>query len=109
MSFDFLYRYKYLDEQKRITQQNMAKALPGQQRWEAALQAKVGSLGSEEALPWIYRNDIQKVWEAWVEEHPGPADRRVEEKVDPMVPLEDEEGIVDAVARGAILVAPLKG
>ncbi|KAI9825928.1 MAG: hypothetical protein M1819_000447 [Sarea resinae] len=56
----YLRMYQYLDGQKQKVQE--AHGATPTETFEARLQVKLASLGGDEALPWIYRNDIEDVW-----------------------------------------------
>lgn len=58
-------RYHYLDEQKALAQQ-VKVANPGRE-FEASLEFKASSLSGETNLPWIYLNDIEAVWQRFLE------------------------------------------
>jgi hypothetical protein len=40
--------------------------------FEAGLKARMAAFGGEEALPWIYRNNIEEVWENFLQEQSKP-------------------------------------
>nr|OQO16649.1 hypothetical protein B0A51_14890 [Rachicladosporium sp. CCFEE 5018] len=63
----YLKMYEFLDEQKLKAQ--AVKHLDPGQRFEAALKLRADGLNKEAKMPWIYMNDIVKVWEQWVAEH----------------------------------------
>lgn len=41
-------------------------------KFEDSLKARIQAFGGEEALPWIYRNDIEDVWKAYLREQAVP-------------------------------------
>ena len=57
-------RYQYLDDQKQNVQQALA-ASPDKS-FEGGLKIKTAAFGGEASLPWIYHNDIEKVWEKYL-------------------------------------------
>ncbi|OAP61504.1 hypothetical protein AYL99_03707 [Fonsecaea erecta] len=61
----YLRMYQYLDEQKRKAKEAVANA--PDKSFESLLKIKMASFGSEEGLPWIYHNDIEDVWEKYLE------------------------------------------
>ncbi|KIW29466.1 uncharacterized protein PV07_05280 [Cladophialophora immunda] len=61
----YLRMYQYLDEQKRMAKEALSNALD--KSFESVLKIKMASFGSEEGLPWIYQNDIEDVWEKYLE------------------------------------------
>ncbi|OQO07638.1 hypothetical protein B0A48_07335 [Cryoendolithus antarcticus] len=67
----YMRMYEFLDEQKGKAQ--AVKHLSPDQRFEAALKLRADGLNMESKMPWIYMNDIVKVWEQWIAEHEGPS------------------------------------
>jgi FPC/CPF motif-containing protein YcgG len=53
--------YEYLDEQKRIVEETHAG-----RTFEERLQMKVDAFVGEDKLAWIYENDIEEVWKAYL-------------------------------------------
>jgi salicylate hydroxylase len=64
-------RYQHLDGQKKRVQDAKEKSNgdPGKTSFEASLKARMAAFGGEDALPWIYRNDIEDVWQKYLGEH----------------------------------------
>jgi salicylate hydroxylase len=58
--------YQHLDEQKEKVAR--AKKADPNASFEDSLKARMEAFGGEEALPWIYRNDIERVWEGFLQE-----------------------------------------
>ncbi|KAH7330486.1 salicylate hydroxylase [Rhexocercosporidium sp. MPI-PUGE-AT-0058] len=61
----YLRMYEHLDQQKKKIQ-TLSAANPDQ-RHNDSLKARVASFGGEGQLSWIYGNDIEEVWKAFVE------------------------------------------
>ncbi|KIX94173.1 uncharacterized protein Z520_10199 [Fonsecaea multimorphosa CBS 102226] len=61
----YLRMYQYLDEQRKKAKEALANATD--KSFESVLKIKMASSGSEEGLPWIYHNDIEDVWEKYLE------------------------------------------
>jgi len=61
----YLRMYEYLDEQK----QNVikAKASNPNQTFEEGLKIRLAAFGGEESMKWIYRNNIEEVWESYLD------------------------------------------
>ncbi|PSS12635.1 hypothetical protein M430DRAFT_145036 [Amorphotheca resinae ATCC 22711] len=57
----YLRMYEYLDEQKRIVEETHAG-----RTFEERLQMKVDAFVGEDKLAWIYENDIEEVWKAYL-------------------------------------------
>ena len=57
--------YEHLDDMKKLMEE--AKKAP-KASFEDGLRAKVNGFGGEEKLNWIYGNDIEKVWEGYLNE-----------------------------------------
>lgn len=68
-------RYQHLDEQKRKLQE--LKAANPNASFEITLAQRVNAFGGESALPWIYYNDIEDVWEQYLEGQKGPSSNEV--------------------------------
>jgi salicylate hydroxylase len=62
----YLRMYQHLDEQKQKVAR--AKKADPNASFEDSLKARMEAFGGEEALPWIYRNDIERVWEGFLQE-----------------------------------------
>jgi salicylate hydroxylase len=62
----YLRMYQHLDEQKEKVAR--AKKADPNASFEDSLKARMEAFGGEEALPWIYRNDIERVWEGFLQE-----------------------------------------
>lgn len=56
-------RYQHLDDQKQKTMEQLAAS--ADKSFEGGLKIKLGSFGGEVSLPWIYHNDIEKVWDTY--------------------------------------------
>jgi len=67
----YLRMYQHLDGQKKRVQDAKEKSNgdPGKTSFEASLKARMAAFGGEDALPWIYRNDIEDVWQKYLGEH----------------------------------------
>ncbi|OAL26876.1 hypothetical protein AYO20_09909 [Fonsecaea nubica] len=65
----YLRMYRYLDDQKKKATEALTNA--ADKSFESILEIKMASFGSEEALPWIYHNDIEGVWEEYLEGQGG--------------------------------------
>ncbi|KAH8817434.1 salicylate hydroxylase [Xylogone sp. PMI_703] len=61
----YLRMYQYLDGQKQKGQE--ARANNPDKSFESALKTRIASFGGEGALPWIYHNDIEDVWEQYLQ------------------------------------------
>lgn len=57
-------RYQFLDDSKLKTQQALKDS--EDKSFEASLKIKVSGFGGEKFLPWIYHNNIEKVWEEYL-------------------------------------------
>ena len=66
----YLRMYEYLDGMKQ--QVIDAKKANPTATFETSLKARMEAFGGEEALPWIYRNDIERVWERFLQEQSVP-------------------------------------
>ncbi len=62
--------YEYLDGMKQKAVE-ARKANPTA-TFETTLKARMEAFGGEEALPWIYRNDVERVWEGFLQEQDVP-------------------------------------
>ena len=59
-------RYRHLDIQKKETQDG--KAAKTELIFEESLKRRMASFGGEEQLNWIYGNDIEAVWNSFVQD-----------------------------------------
>ncbi|KAJ9609973.1 hypothetical protein H2200_006303 [Cladophialophora chaetospira] len=66
----YLRMYEYLDGMKQKVVD--AKKADPTATFETSLKARMEAFGGEEALPWIYRNDIERVWEGFLQEQNVP-------------------------------------
>jgi hypothetical protein len=62
----YLDRYQHLDQMSSKVQE--AKTANPKQSFEESLKARVNAFGGEEQLNWIYGNDIEEVWQEFLEE-----------------------------------------
>ncbi|KAI1611374.1 salicylate hydroxylase [Exophiala viscosa] len=66
----YLRMYQHLDDQKaRVVE---AKKSNPNATFESSLAARMQAFGGEDALPWIYRNDIEDVWKTYLREQSVP-------------------------------------
>ncbi|RFU30121.1 hypothetical protein B7463_g6227, partial [Scytalidium lignicola] len=75
----YLRMYQYLDGQKRRIQE--AKRVNPDMSFETSLKTRIASFGGEGALPWIYHNDIENVWEKYLQDEAKSSSGRVEVKI----------------------------
>ncbi|KIV81073.1 hypothetical protein PV11_08523 [Exophiala sideris] len=66
----YLRMYQYLDEQKAKVVG--AKKSNPDATFESNLAARMQAFGGEDALPWIYRNDIEDVWKTYLRKQSTP-------------------------------------
>ncbi|EHY57823.1 hypothetical protein ABEF92_004299 [Exophiala dermatitidis] len=71
----YLRMYQHLDEQKRKLQE--LKAANPNASFEITLGQRVNAFGGESALPWIYYNDIEDVWEQFLKGQTGSSSKEV--------------------------------
>ncbi|KAL2431808.1 hypothetical protein ABEF95_014039 [Exophiala dermatitidis] len=71
----YLRMYQHLDKQKRKLQE--LKAANPNASFEKSLGQRVNAFGGESALPWIYYNDIEDVWEQFLKGQTGSSLKEV--------------------------------
>ena len=59
-------RYDFLDAQKKNAQAAKAANADAEAQFQAALKLRADGLNMESKLPWIYMNDIERVWDEYI-------------------------------------------
>ena len=59
-------RYDFLDAQKKNGQAAKAANVDPVAQFQAALKQRADGLNMESKLPWIYMNDIERVWDEYI-------------------------------------------